>query len=88
MAGSPSELDVRKAKLFHNNRSHAVRICAEFEFSETRVFIHNEGDKLIIETELKVRLLDILKGLAPLTSDDQFPDGLDATLLPLKTVDL
>lgn len=88
MAQSPSNFDVREAKLFRNNRSQAVRIPAEFEFSGTRVFIHKEGDKLIIEAEPKARLLDILKGLAPLTSDVKFPDGLDATLLPLKAVDL
>ena len=52
------------------------------------MFIHKEGDKLIIEAEPKARLLDILKGLASLTPDDQFPDGLDATLLPLRAVDL
>lgn len=77
-----------RSQLFRNNCSQAVRIPAEFEFSGTRVFIHKEGDKFIIEAEPKARLLDILKGLASLTPDDQFPDGLDATLLPLKAVDL
>lgn len=38
--------------------------------------------------EAKPRLLDILKGLAILASDDQFPDDFDETLLPLKAVDL
>jgi len=85
---SPSNFEVREAKLFRNNCSLAVRIAAEFEFSGNRMFIHKEGDKLIIEAEPEARLLDILKGLAPLTSDDQFPNGLDATLLPLKAVDL
>lgn len=37
--------------------------------------------------ETKPRLLDILKGLTLLTSDDQFPDDFDE-LLPLKAVDL
>jgi len=83
-----AHFDVREARLFRNNRSQAVRIPAEFEFSGSRVLIHKEGDKLIIEPEPKARLLDILKGLAPLPSDDQFPDDLDVTLLPLKAVDL
>ena len=38
--------------------------------------------------EAKPRLLDILKGLTLLASNDQFPDDFDATLLPLKAVDL
>jgi len=36
----------------------------------------------------KPRLIDILKGLTLLASNDQFPDDFDATLLPLKAVDL
>lgn len=88
MSQLPSNFDVREARLFRNNRSQAVRIPAEFEFLGSRVLIHKEGDKLIIEPEPKARLLDILKGLTPLPSDDEFPDDLDATLLPLKAVDL
>ena len=38
--------------------------------------------------EAKPRLLDILKGLNLLASDDQFPDDFDATLLLLKAVNL
>jgi antitoxin VapB len=83
-----ANVDVREARLFRNNRSQAVRIPAEFEFSGSRVLIHKEGDKLIIEPEPKARLLDILKGLTPLASEDQFPEDLDATLLPLRAVDL
>jgi antitoxin VapB len=83
-----SNLDVREAKLFRNNRSQAVRIPAEFEFSGSRVLIRKEGNKLIIEPEPKARLVDILKGLTPLAAEDQFPDDLNATLLPLKAVDL
>lgn len=88
MAQSSSNFDLREAKLFRNNRSQAVRIPAEFELSGSRVLIHKEGDKLIIESKPKARLVDILKGLAPLASDDQLPDDLDVTLLPLKAVDL
>ena len=38
--------------------------------------------------EAKPRLLDILKGLTLLASDDQFPHEFNATLLPLEAVDL
>ena len=79
---------VREAKLFRNNRSQAVRIPAEFEFSGSRVLIHKEGDKLIIEPEPRPNLVDILKTLSPIGPEDDFPDDLDATLLPLKDVDL
>lgn len=79
---------VREARLFRNNRSQAVRIPAEFEFSGTRVLIHKEGDKLIIEPEPKANLVDILKALSPLPPEDDFPEDLDETLLPLKDVDL
>jgi antitoxin VapB len=78
----------RVAKLFRNNRSQAVRIPAEFEFSSNRVLIHQDGDRLIIEPEPRANLIGILKGMAPLDSEDAFPDDIDATLLPLKDVDL
>lgn len=88
MTQTSANFDVREARLFRNNRSQAVRIPAEFEFSGSRVLIRKEGDKLIIEPEPKARLLDILKGLTPLASENQFPEDLDATLLPLRAVDL
>ena len=88
MAQPISTSVVREAKLFRNNRSQAVRIPAEFEFSGSRVLIHKEGDKSSIEPEPRANLVDILKALAPLAPDDDFPEDLDATLLPLKDVDL
>ena len=88
MAQPISTSVVREAKLFRNNRSQAVRIPAEFEFSGSRVLIHKEGDKLIIEPEPRANLVDILKALTPLDPDDDVPDNLDATLLPLKDIDL
>ena len=50
-----ANFDVREARLFRNNRSQAVRIPAEFEFSGTRVLIYKEGEKLIIESAPKAR---------------------------------
>ncbi|MDQ1159553.1 hypothetical protein QE385_003950 [Sphingomonas sp. SORGH_AS 950] len=43
MAEPALNRDVGEAKLFRNNRSQAVRIPAEFEFSGSRVLIHKEG---------------------------------------------
>jgi antitoxin VapB len=80
--------DVREAKLFRNNRSQAVRIPAEFEFSGSRVLIHKEGDRLIIEPEPRLNLLDTLRSLSPIDPSDAFPDDLDAPLLPLRDIDL
>lgn len=88
MAQPSSNRDVREAKLFLNNRSQAVRIPAEFQFSGSRVLIYKEGDRLIIEPEPKANLIDILKTLSPLEPKDDFPDDIDVTLLPLRDVEL
>lgn len=88
MAESALNRDIRAAKLFRNNRSQAVRIPAEFEFSGSRVLIHKEGDRLIIEPEPRPNLLDTLRSLSPLDPEDALPDDLDGPLLALKNVDL
>lgn len=87
MAEPALNRDIREAKLFRNNRSQAVRIPAEFEFSGSRVLIHKEGDRLIIEPDPRPNLLDTLRALSPLDEEDAFPDGLDGPLLPLKDVE-
>ena len=91
MPNSPSPAP-REAKLFRNNRSQAVRIPVEFELPGERVLIHREGQKLIIEpypqaTSLR-QVLDQWRNEPPLGPDDQFPDDIDAGLLPLKDIDL
>lgn len=88
MTEAATNRDIRAAKLFRNNRSQAVRIPAEFEFPGSRVLIHKDGDRLIIEPEPRASLLDTLRGLSPLDPADAFPDDLDASLLPLRAVDL
>ncbi|MEG3166169.1 AbrB/MazE/SpoVT family DNA-binding domain-containing protein [Sphingomonas sp. PB2P19] len=88
MAEPALNRDIREAKLFRNNRSQAVRIPAEFEFSGSRVLIHREGDRLIIEPEPRPNLLDTLRSLSPLDPRDAFSDDLDGPLLPLKDVEL
>jgi len=80
--------DVREARLFRNNRSQAVRIPAEFEFPGSRVLIHKEGDRLVIEPEPRPNLLDTLRSLSSLEPEDAFPDDVDGSLLPLGGVDL
>lgn len=88
MAEPARHRDIRVAQLFRNNRSQAVRIPAEFEFSGSRVLIHKEGDRLIIEPEPRPNLLDTLRSLSSLDPADGLPDDLDNALLPLKKIDL
>ena len=88
MAEPARHRDIRVAQLFRNNRSQAVRIPAEFEFSGSRVLIHKEGDRLIIEPEPQPNLLDKLRSLSSLDPADGFPDDLDNALLPLDEIDL
>ena len=38
----------RKAKLFKNNRSQAVRLPKEFQFSVQEVFIRKEGSDVVL----------------------------------------
>jgi antitoxin VapB len=86
MAEPAMNRNIRAAKLFRNNRSQAVRIPAEFEFSGSRVLIYKEGDRLIIEPEPRPNLLDTLRSLASLDPADAFPDDVDGPLLPLRDV--
>ena len=38
----------RKAKIFMNNRSQAVRLPKEFQFSVQEVFIRKEGSDIVL----------------------------------------
>lgn len=38
----------RKAKIFMNNRSQAVRLPKEFQFSAEEVFIRKEGSEIVL----------------------------------------
>lgn len=77
---------VKKAKLFRNNRSQAVRIPVEFELPGDRVLIHREGSRLIIEPVTKptnmIELLAEWKKEAPLGPEDQFPIIDDVPVQP------
>ncbi|WP_058188134.1 antitoxin [Terracidiphilus gabretensis] len=43
----------RTAKIFMNNRSQAVRIPREFQFSTSEVYIRKEGENLILSPRPK-----------------------------------
>jgi antitoxin VapB len=69
----------RKARLFRNGRSQAVRIPREFEFPEKDVVICKEGERLWIEpVKKKTSLAEWLATLKPI--DEDFPEIPD--LLP------
>jgi antitoxin VapB len=38
----------RTAKVFMNNRSQAVRLPKEFQFSTSEVFIRKQGDEVVL----------------------------------------
>ena len=43
----------RTAKIFMNNRSQAVRLPKEFQFSTSEVFIRRQGDEVILSARPK-----------------------------------
>ena len=43
----------KAAKIFMNNRSQAVRIPKEFQFSTKEVYIRKEGDEVILSPRPK-----------------------------------
>jgi antitoxin VapB len=43
----------RTAKIFMNNRSQAVRLPKEFQFSTSEVFIRKQGDDVILSARPK-----------------------------------
>lgn len=44
---------LRTAKIFMNNRSQAVRIPKEFQFSVSEVYIRKQGDDVILSPRPK-----------------------------------
>ena len=76
----------RRARLFRNGRSQAVRIPRELELPGKEVIIHKDGDRLIIEpAPAENRLLEVLSALEPVKQ--VFPD-VDQGLVPLDDVAL
>ena len=43
----------RTAKIFMNNRSQAVRLPKEFQFTTSEVFIRKQGDEVILSARPK-----------------------------------
>jgi antitoxin VapB len=64
----------RTAKIFMNNRSQAVRLPKEFQFSTPEVFIRRQGEKVILRARPK-------DWSACLTSDsvasEEFMEGVE-----------
>jgi len=75
----------RHVRLFRNGRNQALRIPREFELEGEEALIHKEGDRLIVESIRKGRLLALLSSLPPLT--EPFPD-IDDDLPSLDDVQL
>lgn len=73
--GQPTD-GPRRAKLFWNGRSQAVRLPKDFRFEGDEVAIRREGEQVIIEPIPKTRAWP--KGywdrLRDLTRDFEFPD--------------
>jgi antitoxin VapB len=76
----------RRAKVFKNGRSRAVRIPQDFDLEGDEVIIRQERDGVItIHPESKKGLLALLASLDPLGDDDSMPDIED---FPPEPVDL
>jgi antitoxin VapB len=64
----------RTARIFMNNRSQAVRLPKEFQFSTSEVFIRRQGDEVILSPRPK----DWSGYLASeLVASDEFMGGIE-----------
>ena len=73
----------RTAKIFMNNRSQAVRLPKEFQFSTTEVFIRKVGDEVILSARPKDWSEYLASG--PIASSE-FMENVDE--LPMQERDL
>jgi len=71
------------AKIFMNNRSQAVRLPKEFQFSTTEVFIRKVGDEVILSARPKDWSEYLASG--PIASSE-FMENVDE--LPMQERDL
>lgn len=67
----------RTAKIFMNNRSQAVRLPKDFQFSTKEVFIRKQGDEVILSARPRT-WAEILSTL-PVISED-FMEGVEDPL--------
>jgi antitoxin VapB len=65
----------RTAKLFLNNRSQAVRLPKDFQFSGTEVFIRKEGDSVVLSP--RPETWDDYLAHGPVAPDDFMADVED-----------
>lgn len=72
----------RTAKIFMNNRSQAVRLPREFQFSTSEVYIRKEGSEVI----LSPRPTDWSAFLAGPPASPEFMEGIED--LPAEDVEL
>jgi antitoxin VapB len=73
----------RTAKIFMNNRSQAVRLPKEFQFSTSEVFITKQGDDVILSARPKDWVAYLASG--PVASEE-FMSGVEE--LPVQERDL
>lgn len=82
----------RETKLFRTNRSIAVRLPPDFGSAGDAVRIVRDGERLIIEPILKAKELATLltewANQPPLEDKDLLPENLNASLIPLRDIDL
>jgi antitoxin VapB len=77
--------EARVVRLFRNGRNQALRIPREFELQGNEAILRKDGDRLIIEPQIRGGLLAVLQSLAPI--DEVFPD-IDADLIALTEVSI
>jgi antitoxin VapB len=79
----PEKPSPRKAKVFMNNRSQAVRLPKEFQFSTSEVFIRRKGNEVVLSprpfdwtpylTEGPVASADFMQGVEDLPVQEREP---------------
>ena len=78
----PPPSDARRARLFRNNRSQAVRIPADWEMPGEAVTIRRDGVRLILEPERAPGLLGLVASWEPLGPGDALPEIDDPVPAP------
>jgi antitoxin VapB len=73
----------RKAKIFMNNRSQAVRLPKDFQFKEQEVFIRKEGSDVVLSprpsdwsfylSEAPIASASFMEGIEDLPAQEREP---------------
>lgn len=64
----PEAIMQRTARVFMNNRSQAVRLPKDFQFDTSEVFIHRQGDQVILSP--RPQDWSAYMSVGPLASDE------------------